>query len=374
VVGVARAVTGRPAIVAGLGFAFGSGRSARASTARYSLAGVVLGIAGLVASLTFAASLDRLASTPARYGWNADFSVIDVTDAIVDELLADARLDAVTAVESKSIEANGVTLQAYAHTDRRGHTGWTIIDGRAPAVSGEVVLTVQTARRLHREVGDAIEVNDAGGAIEELTIVGLGIGPNNSNERLDELVLLDAGDIGRLGTSQAFTEALVHVARGADVDEVVASYADRYELGEPSMPTDVANLAELGRLPEALGAFLAVIAVVALLHLLATTTSRRANDLVVLRALGATRHEIRRVVVIAAVSVTAVGLVVGVPLGFAVGRLVWWSVAHSIGVATDASYLALPMVALVPAVLAAAVAVAWLPAQRVTRLAVRAPE
>jgi hypothetical protein len=369
----ARAVTGRAAVVAGLGFAFGSGRSARASTARYSLVGVVVGIAGLIGSLTFAASLDRLAATPSRYGWNADFSVIDANDAIVDELLADSRLDAVTYVESKAFVADGVTLQAYAHRDRRGHTGWTIIDGHAPGASGEVVLTAQTARRLDRQVGDSLDAMGADGAIRQLTVVGLGIGPNNSNERLDELALVGADDIARLGTSQAFTEALVHVAPDVDVDAVVASYAERYELGEPTMPADVANIVELGQLPEALGAFLAVIAVVALLHLLATTTSRRANDLAVLRALGATRAEVRRVVLVAAVSVTAVGLIVGVPLGFALGRLVWWSVAHSIGVAPDASYIALPLAALVPVVLAVAVAVAWLPARHATRDAHRRP-
>jgi hypothetical protein len=371
---IARAVTARPSVVAGLAFAFGTGRSARASASRFSLAGVVIGIAGLVGALTFGASLDRLAATPSRYGWNADFSVVDVDDEIVDELLADTRLDAVTYVESKSIVVDGLSMQAYAHRDRRGHTGWTLVDGRAPASPGEIALTAQTARRLGRGIGDTVGAVDTRGAPVALTIVGLGIGPNNSNERLDELALVTSDDIARLGVSQAFTEALVSVAPGVDVGDVIASYADRYELTEPSMPADVANIAELGSLPEALGAFLAVIAVVALLHLLATTVSRRADDLAVLRALGATRTEIRRVVVVAAVSVALVGLVAGVPLGLALGRLVWWSVAHSIGVASDASYLAGPFAVIVPVVLAASVVVAWIPTRRAMRLSVRAVE
>jgi ABC-type antimicrobial peptide transport system permease subunit len=265
-------------------------------------------------------------------------------------------------------------MQAYAHRDRRGHTGWTLVDGRAPASPGEIALTAQTARRLGRGIGDTVGAVDTRGAPVALTIVGLGIGPNNSNERLDELALVTSDDIARLGVSQAFTEALVSVAPGVDVGDVIASYADRYELTEPSMPADVANIAELGSLPEALGAFLAVIAVVALLHLLATTVSRRADDLAVLRALGATRTEIRRVVVVAAVSVALVGLVAGVPLGLALGRLVWWSVAHSIGVASDASYLAGPFAVIVPVVLAASVVVAWIPARRAMRLSLRAVE
>jgi ABC-type lipoprotein release transport system permease subunit len=356
--------------VAGLGFAFGGDRSGRGSGARYSILGVIVGIAGLVGALTFASSLDRLASTPSRYGWNADFSIIDVNDAMLDELASDPRIEAVTYVESKGFVADGVALQAYSHTDRVGTTGWTIIDGHAPEKAGEVVLTAQAARRLGRDVGDQIVSNDAQGNAVALVVAGLGIGPNNSSEKLDELALVHPEDMRTLGQSQAFSEALVRVDSRADRDDVLASYAEKYEVGTPAMPLDVANIVELGRLPEALGAFLAAIAVVALVHLLAVTSARRSRDLAVLRALGLTRSEVRRVVTVAAISVTTVGLVVGVPLGFALGRLVWWSVAHSIGVAPDASYVIAPVLVLVPVVLLASIAIAWLPALRATRSSV----
>jgi putative ABC transport system permease protein len=365
VVRCARRWTGRPTVVAGLGFAF-AGRRGR-NPLRYSLPGVIVGIAGLLGALTFASTLDRLAATPSRYGWNGDFNVVDVNDEMLAELASDPRLEAVTFVQSKSVVAEGQTLQAYSHTDVRGTTGWTIVEGHAPRGTGEVVLTAQSARRIHVDLGDLVMAMDADGAPVELVVTGLGLGPNSSNERLDELVLLHADDMARLGTSQAFTEALVRVADGEDVDAIMATYANRFELGFRTMPADVANIVELGQLPEALGAFLAVIAVVALIHMLAVTTSRHARDLAVLRSLGLTRGEVRRVVATAAVAITTVGLLVGVPLGFAIGRLVWWSVAHSIGTATDASYELLPLVVLVPVVLVAAVLVAWWPARRATR-------
>jgi hypothetical protein len=366
VVRTARWFTGRPAVVAGLGFAF-AGHRRRNASMRYSLTGVVFGVAGLVAALTFASSLDRLASTPSRYGWNGDFSVVDVNDDIVAELVADPRIDAVTYVESKSFVADGQTLQAYSHRDRRGTTGWTIIDGHAPRREGELVLTAQSARHLGVGIGDAVSTTDAEGSPVELVVTGLGLGPNSSNERLDELALLHPDDLARLGRSQAFSEALVRAAPNVDVDELMGSYASRYELGFRTMPADVANIVELGNLPEWLGAFLAVIAVVALVHLLAVVTSRRARDLAVLRALGFTRADVRRVVAFAALSIATLGLFVGVPLGFALGRLVWWAVAHAIGIASDASYAVAPAVALVPVVWLVALAVAWWPARRATR-------
>src|SRR5205085_3530545 len=96
------------------------------------------------------------------------------------------------------------------------------------------------------------------------------------------------------------------------------------------------------------------------------------RDLAVLRALGFTRADVRRVVSFTALSIASLGLLVGVPLGFALGRLVWWAVAHTIGIASDASYAVVAAAALVPIVWLVASGVAWWPARRGARVPVSA--
>ncbi len=89
----------------------------------------------------------------------------------------------------------------------------------------------------------------------------------------------------------------------------------------------MAALEQVRLLPLLLGVFLVVLAVGAVGHALATAVRRRRHDLAVLRALGMTRWQTRGVVVTHATVLAVVGLVFGVPLGMALGRTVWRSVA-----------------------------------------------
>jgi ABC-type lipoprotein release transport system permease subunit len=89
---------------------------------------------------------------------------------------------------------------------------------------------------------------------------------------------------------------------------------------------------------------------------------RRRRDLAVTAAIGKTRGQIQRAVVVHAVVVATMALVVGVPLGLAGGRLAWDRFAADLGVV---STLQLPLTALaivIPSVLVGAVLVALVPA------------
>lgn len=366
-VGAARALVGRASIVAGVGFAL-SGVRGRSAPVRSSLVGAAAGIAGLIAALTFASSLDRLADEPARYGWTGDFTVVDVTEPIVQELLDDPRLEAVTVIEASAVELDGVTLQGYAFDDRRGHNGWTIVEGHAPNADDQIVLGSRIADDLALDVGDVVVATARDGTQVELTVVGRGVGPSANGEALGESVLLTPRQLAAVERTQSFDEAIVRVAPGVDPEVVFAELAPRYEVMPREMPVEVANLTGLGRLPEILGAFLAGIAVLALVHALVVTTTRRAADIAVLRSVGATGRDVALVVAAMAVTVTLAGLVLGVPIGYGIGRLVWWAVADSVGVATDASYPLLGTFVAAPTLVAIAIVVSWLPARRAAKL------
>jgi ABC-type antimicrobial peptide transport system permease subunit len=72
---------------------------------------------------------------------------------------------------------------------------------------------------------------------------------------------------------------------------------------------------------------------------------RRKRELGILSVLGFRPAQRRAVIATQAPSIAIAALVVGIPLGLVVGRVVWSSISGSIGVATDANLPQLQIVA-----------------------------
>ena len=94
-----------------------------------------------------------------------------------------------------------------------------------------------------------------------------------------------------------------------------------------------------------------------------------ARDMAVLRTVGLTGRQARAAGATVAVVVAGIGLVLGIPVGAAVGRFVWWAVAQSHGVATDASIPVAAIGALVVPALAVGAAIGWVATRRAGRAA-----
>lgn len=348
--------------LAGGAFALGRGGRARGVPVRASLVGAVVGVAGLAAGLTVGASLDRLVATPERWGWAGDLVVIDATDEIVAGLRDDGRIDAVAYITSSSVRLGDEQVAAHTVEPVVGELGWTMLAGRAPAAPDEVVLGTRQADRLDVAVGASVPLG--GGRAE---VVGVGIGPPLAGERLGDSVLLTPAGLQSATRQQGFREAMVRAVPGVDRDELAGDLAARYEVEPRALPAEVRDLAELGALPDLLGAFLAALGAVALVHALAVATRRHDVDLAVLRALGSTAAQAAGAVVAMAVTTVAVGVAVGLPLGWATARLVWGEVAGGAGVAGDV-VVPLSVAAAAVAALGAAVLLAVVPARRAVRV------
>ena len=104
---------------------------------------------------------------------------------------------------------------------------------------------------------------------------------------------------------------------------------------------------------------LALFAVGTLAHVLVTAVRQRRRDLALLKTLGLVRRQVLSVVEWQALSLAAVALVIGVPLGLLAGRWAWVLFASSAGLAPAASIpLALVLLTIpVTAALAAGLAV-----------------
>src|SRR6185295_11732925 len=97
-------------------------------------------------------------------------------------------------------------------------------------------------------------------------------------------------------------------------------------------PGDVSSLSRIADVPVLLASLLAVLAIGTLAHTLITGISRRRRDLAILKTLGFVRRQLRGAVAWQATTLTLFALVIGLPVGLAVGRWGWKLFADQLGV------------------------------------------
>lgn len=366
--GAGRWFAATPAAV-GTRFALGTDRAA--APMRSAMVGVAVAVTGVAAGAVFGASLDRLVDTPARYGWGGDFAIVDADAAAAGRLIDDPDVAGATRFTQSTLRVEDVRTDVTAYENLRGDAGWWISAGSLPTAPDQVMLEPRLADRLGVAVGDEVT---AGPAVV-LRVVGLGIGPTLGDGGFGEQALVTPAGAARLAGTSPFTEIVVEVAPGRSVDRVLDRYRADYEVAEAEPPAEVANLAQLGRLPEVLVAFVAVIGVAALANALWVSARRRRRDLAVLRVMGHTPRQSAATVVAMGAVATMIGVAVGLPLGLALGRTVWRVVAEHSAVAGDSLVTVailggLPVAALVAAGVVA-VPVAWRVARRAPARALR---
>jgi hypothetical protein len=354
-----------------MAFALRGGRGRGAVPVRATLAVAVLGVAGVVAVATFAHSLDRLAGAPDRYGWVADFAIVDSRPFDLADLAADPRVAALADTTSAPVQLGGRRVEGIAVRPLKGAVPFTVLDGRLPRRDDEVALGSRDADRLDAGVGSTVPITtydrDGAASPRTLRVVGLVATPNVNLPFGTGAFLTERTQVAA-SRSTAFTTAFVQTAPDVDADAMYDELSKRLEMSRAEQPAEVRNLAALGNLPVLLAVFLGALTVAVLAHALVLTVRRRAPDLAVLRVIGLTPRQVGGALVAMAATIGVVGLVLGMVLGLAVGRVVWGEVARGIGAAGDP---ALPwglLAAAVPGVLAGTGLVALLPARRAARL------
>lgn len=376
-------------VVTGTRYALERGVGNQALPARPTLIAVVAGVTGMVATLTFAASLHDASSNPQRWGetwqlvtpvggggqWFTDPDALRASYVDVDGV-SDA---AVVRNAVAEVGDDKIALWSYpADMAQR----IVIIEGRLPRSSTEVLLGPTRARDLGVGVGDAVTLGGAGGQMQA-RVAGLGLTPAASHSNYD-----DSGWIGEEGFDILFgaPDTVGHTAMKeagvltwaddgvdpADLASQLAAASDPAGVGiapfPPEVPGKINALERVGALPQTLGLFLAVLGIGAIGHALFSAIARRRSELAVLRAIGQTPGQIRLVTFTQAVVLAVVGLLAGVPLGIALGRALWRTVAAATPVAFVEPSWTGPVLLAVPFTVAVALVLAAPPARRSSRL------
>jgi ABC-type antimicrobial peptide transport system permease subunit len=146
----------------------------------------------------------------------------------------------------------------------------------------------------------------------------------------------------------------------ADISHYVRTYPNVAHL--PTTPTSLINFGEAVNFPLILGLVLALFGAATLLHLLVVSVARRRHEIGLLKALGFVKRQVGATVCWQASTVALVGIVVGTPLGIALGEVVWREFATNLGAVPFSVVPVLVLVALVAGVLIVANLLSLVPA------------
>jgi predicted lysophospholipase L1 biosynthesis ABC-type transport system permease subunit len=132
-------------------------------------------------------------------------------------------------------------------------------------------------------------------------------------------------------------DVVIRLKPGIDRSRVLSEMVQRQILSPvTSPPGDVQNLGLVRAYPLWLAGFLAVLGLLAVVHALLVSARRRDHQVGVLRALGMTRSQVVGAVSAQGAAMCLLGVVVGVPLGLALGRWSWSLSAHQLAVGEGA--------------------------------------
>jgi hypothetical protein len=313
-------------------------------------------LAALIGTLVAAAT--TLSGTPARYGFDWDLLAVTPYGDQTREGLEAAFADRADVIAAAGFSSWGVLLNdrgfpALAVTPIEGTLGPTILDGRGLRADDDIVLGRDTLEQLGLALGDRVDVSapqsdgTQPGAPTSFRIVGIATFPpvsqiGTDQPRLGTGALISRRALDRLVGSDANDPewTAVRLARGASPAAVIARLPDGVPeaTGAPTSWYLDAKPAELRQLdgvaPLLYGAVAIGVLITfgAVVHGLWSQTRANRRDLAILGAIGFTTRQRGRAAAWQAVPMAAAVLVIGIPIGIAIGRLTYTRFARSLAV------------------------------------------
>ena len=339
-------------------------------------AALMIGLALVAAVGVLGASLKQSVRKTADSALGADFilnpTAVGISERTVQAVRQQPGIAETTAFKQAAVRL-GSDGEQYPIALPASAIGSTVsIKGAAGSVSdlgpGTLLVAGRTAEDQGLSVGSAVQASYPDGSSQSLRVVGT----YEANDLVGNYVLDSSA--GSHFDQDLYTAALVKVAAGADVGQVraglertVAAYPniqlqDRSEfVGDITRQID--QLVQFFTLLLALSVLIAVLGIV---NTLALSVLERTRELGLLRAVGMSRRQVKRMVRVESVLVAVFGGLLGLAVGAVFGVALQRALVNE-----GVSELAFPVGQLAVYLLLAAVAgvlAAWLPARRASRL------
>ena len=360
-----------PPAVIGVSFALHSGRGRTAVPARSALLGSILAVSLVAATLTFGSGLRSLVNHPSLYGWNFSY-MLNAANTFPPQSLGLLDRDPnVVAWDGydytvAEIDGQGVPfLIESSHSSSKASISPPIIHGHGVQARHQIIMGAATMTQLHKHIGDTVTLSYGapGNPLyvppTSLVIVGtatlpavgfssvaddhtsMGTGALMSESALPASFqeALGSSDPTLNGPNLVFVRlrpgisshvgvvGLRRIATAAD-NLLAASGAAGQGSGGVAVvgverPAEIVNYGTMGVTPVLLAGALAGGALAALGLTLVASVRRRRPDLALLKIIGFTRSQLGATLAWQASVAAVIGIVIGLPLGIAVGRWLW---------------------------------------------------
>jgi hypothetical protein len=241
---------------------------------------------------------------------------------------------------------------------------------------GGVVLAPATARRLQAHVGSIVPLS-GDRATRLFRVSGIGFGVQTSTSSYDSGAWVSSAAYDQLFRGFQEHGGLIALRAGARPEVVLPRIQRRASIAAghpdvlvitPFVPAQLAQIRDVRTLPVGLGYLLIGFAVGGVGQTLAAAVRSRTREIAVLRALGMTSRQSRRVVRTQAIVFGTIALLAGIPLGLALGRILWRWTAEFMPLQYRPPLPSTALLLVGPAVFAAALLLAAMPARRAARL------
>jgi predicted lysophospholipase L1 biosynthesis ABC-type transport system permease subunit len=231
-----------------------------------------------------------------------------------------------------------------------------------------------TMNAIGKHIGDTVKARGPNGVVTYV-VVGQVVLPTLGDPQplADGAAVTTAGfrplyEAG--GNETDYLVARAEPGHRAEVEQRIRSRARSMRarnIDTPAIPVEIERLQQIDRVPVSIAALLAALALIAVGHALVTAVRRRRNELALLKVLGFDRRQVRATVSWQATILGAVGLVLGIPIGIILGRLLWQAVANGLGVSPEVTTPAVWLLLSVPCVLVLVNLIAFFPARSAAR-------
>jgi ABC-type lipoprotein release transport system permease subunit len=387
-----------PAMLVGARHALERGQGSSSVPVGTALLGSVLAVAALCATAVFGASLSHLTTTPSLYGdsfqlvfYGAGYGGPGVPTAkIIKALERNPAVARISIGFGRSVSIDGTSVQVLAGEPIRGPVLLSTVTGKFPSAESEIALGSTTLRDAGAHLGSTVPViflvPGGGTRTVPLRVVGeiaFPIGIGNEDTGLGTGAAMSINGFraatcpsGRTHekclaalNQQVSPSVLISTVPGPRGRAAVAHYLSTFPeaTSTPTLPGALVNFGEAVNFPLIVGMVLALFGVATLVHLLVVSVGRRRQEMGLLKALGFVNSQVAAAVCWQATTVALVGIIVGVPLGVAVGDVVWRAFATNLGVVPFSVMPVLLIAGLVAGALVVANLIAVAPALTATR-------
>jgi len=342
-------------------------------------AALMIGLTLVATALVVGESVKATIGSTFEQSAHADYYVTDELDevdfpaALADQIRSSNAVSAVTGfthvearVAGTVADVRGVDFDEIgAAIDLDVRAG-----GFARTAADPVVVSTGQATQLGVGIGDRVSVEFSNGARVDTTVVGLFHDQTVVGEDyvVDTTVLEHAGIPA---TPEWLAVSIADTATPSEVDALVGELSDQFpyasvETSDQFRQRITGEVDKVLTMVNVMVGLAVIIALIGIANTLALSVFERTRELGLLRAVGMTRRQLRRMVRLEAALVALFGSSLGVGLGLLFG-------AGLVGVlpSSFASGVSVPIAqigVLVAVATLSAVAAAWLPARRASRL------